>query len=434
MTTERLLGHVARPFSSVEKARLGALLERIGSARVVLIGEASHGTSEFYRMRQRITRALIETRGFSIVAIEADWPDAEHVDAWVRARDAKSRLDARPFAGFPTWMWRNAEVLQFVSWLRAYNQAQPEGHQVAFRGLDIYSLFASIQQVLRYLRTVDAELASLAQRRYDCFEPFRSDPTSYGSAVITDRYRDCENEAAGMLDDLLRHRLRAAIDDRELSLDAEQNARVVSNAEKYYRSLFYAGPESWNLRDQHMFETLEVLLSHAGPHAKAVVWAHNSHLGDARATELSTRGETNLGALCRQRFGDDVYAIGFGTHTGTVAAASSWGGPVEFKEVRPSHPDSYERIFHDTDVPSFFLPLRSPDHPDVRDALSEPLLQRAIGVIYRPETELESHYFTASLARQFDEYVWFDETTHVEPIGVSHAPDLPERHPFLLGD
>lgn len=432
--TSRLLARVARPFSHIDRARMGALLDRIGNARVVLIGEATHGTSQFYRMRQRITRALIEERGFQILAIEADWPAADRIDEWVRDQPRRPASIADAFAEFPSWMWRNEDVLSFVTWLRQYNASADEDRKVAVRGLDLYSLYASISKVIAYLSELDPALANVARQRYDCFEPFRVDPGLYGSAVLADRYQDCEREATSMLRDLFVRRLTNISGNAELFIDAEQNARIVANAEKYYRAMYYAGPESWNLRDQHMFETLDALLDRGGPDVRAVVWAHNSHVGDATATEMSDRGETNLGTMCRARYGQDAYLIGFGTHTGTVSAASQWGGGVEIKEVRPSHRDSYERVFHDSGVPSFFLPIRVPDHPEVPALLQERRLQRAIGVVYRPESELQSHYLLASLTGQFDEYVWFDRTDHVEPLGRTNAPELPDQHPFLLTD
>ena len=436
-----LIGEAAEPFTSIEDADLGTLLDRTGEARVVLLGEASHGTAEFYRMRQQITRALIEQHGFTIIAAEADWPDAEHVDEYARGRPGKPERAWQAFSRFPSWMWRNHEVLEFVEWLRSHNaeQAEPE-RKVGFYGLDLYSLYASMHEVLGYLEGVDPDLAQAARARYGCLMPFAADPALYGRAVITDRYRDCEEEAVEVLTDLLQKRLRRSAEERsaeghgERLFDAQQNARVVAGAERYYRTMYYGAPESWNLRDRHMFETLEALLDFRGPDAKAVVWAHNSHIGNAAATHMSERGEINVGQLCREAFGDAAYLVGFGTHTGTVAAASDWGGEVEIKRVRPSHPRSYERLCHDSGVGRFLLPLRDPAHPDLRAELNEPRLERAIGVIYRPETELQSHYFPAVLPEQFDEYVWFDESEAVRPLERATAPALPERHPFLLVD
>ena len=429
-----LIGEVAEPFASIEDAGLDALLDRIGEARVVLLGEASHGTSEFYRMRGRITQALLEQKGFTIVAAEADWPDAEHVDEYVQGRAGKPERAWRAFDRFPSWMWRNHEVLRFVEWLREHNERQPE-RRAGFYGLDLYSLYTSIHEVLGYLERVDPDLAQAARVRYGCLMPFEGDPGLYGNAIITQQYRDCEEEVTGLLGDLLERRLGDTAEGDVHFFDAERNAHVVASAERYYRQMFYGAAESWNLRDRHMFETLEALLDFHGPDAKAVVWAHNSHIGNAAATEMRLRGEVNLGQLCREAFGEDAYLIGFGTHAGTVAAASDWGGEVEVKTVRPSHPHSYERLCHESSVRRFLLPLRhGAAHRELRAELGEPRLERAIGVIYRPETELQSHYFKAILPRQFDEYVWFDESEAVRPLERATAPPLPARHPFALLD
>ncbi|HET6568318.1 MAG TPA: erythromycin esterase family protein [Rhodothermales bacterium] len=427
-----LIGQTAEPFDAIETASLDALLDRIGDARVVLIGEASHGTSEFYQMRAQITRALIERNGFTIVSAEADWPDAEHIDEYVRGRAGKGERAWQAFDRFPSWMWRNMEVLEFIEWLRAYNENVDDERQAGFYGLDMYSMYTSIHEVLKYLGKVDPQLEQSARERYSCLLPFQADPALYGHAVISEHHRDCEAEAVEMLQDLLKERMRLSQQDGGRYFDAQQNAAVVKSAEEYYRIMYYGSPESWNLRDRHMFETLKAVLKFRGANSKAVVWAHNSHVGNAAATQMYARGEINIGYLSREEFGEGVYDIGFGTHTGTVAAATSWGGSVEFKQVRPSHRRSYERLCHDSGVPKFFLPLRQTADPNLRHELMDPRLERAIGVIYRPETELQSHYFGAVLPQQFDEYVWFDETEAVRPLGLSTAPTLPERHPFAL--
>jgi len=437
--TERLpeqIGRTAERMSSIEDADLDPLLERIGDRRLVLIGEASHGTSEFYGMRARITRELIERQGFTIVAAEADWPDAARIDRWVRGAGAAEHPEDA-FARFPTWMWRNHEVLDFVDWLRDHNTRLGKGaRQTGFYGLDLYSMYSSIGEVLRYLDRVDPEAARIARHRYGCLTPFQSDPAMYGLAALTERYRSCEDEVAAMLTDLRGQRGLGRLHDGAALLDAEQNARVAANAERYYRAMYVGGAESWNLRDSHMFETLEALLAFHGPDAKAVVWAHNSHLGNAAATAMARRGELNLGQLVRERFGADAYAIGFGTDHGTVAAATDWDGPMEVKRVRPSHVDSYERLCHESGAPAFLLPVGSPAaDPRLQEALGRPRLERAIGVIYRPETELLSHYFEAILPEQFDEWIWFDESTAVRPLaGAGTAPDLDEGHPFATID
>ena len=344
-------------FASIESAHLGPMLERIGESRVVLIGEASHGTSEFYRMRARITRALIEKKGFSFVAIEGDWPDAARIDNYVRHSNVP-RSDWTAFARFPMWMWRNREVREFVDWLREHNVNAKPAARVAFYGLDLYSLYNSIQVVLDYLQSIDPKTAEVARQRYGCLTPWQSDPAVYGHATLTGRYQTCEKEVTSMLTDLLKKRGAYMEHDGERFMDAVQNARLVANAERYYRIMYYGSRASWNLRDSHMFETLKSLMSHHGPQSKAIVWAHNSHVGDSAATEMSARDEYNIGHLCREEYGSACYSIGFGTHSGTVAAASNWEEPMQVKTVRPSLAGSYERLCHETGDPRFLLPLR----------------------------------------------------------------------------
>ena len=423
------IARTAQAFDDLEDADLAPLLSRIGDARVVLIGEATHGTSEFYRMRARISQALIEKKGFSFVAIEGDWPDAARIDHYVRhAGYPPSTWTA--FARFPVWMWRNREVRAFVDWLREHNAGVGPRARVAFHGLDLYSLYNSIRSVVQYLEDVDPATARVARERYGCLTPWQSDPATYGHAALTGHYGTCEREVVGMLTDLLSKERTYAERDGERFLDAVQNARLVANAERYYRTMYYGSRASWNLRDTHMFETLQALLAHHGADAKGIVWAHNSHVGDSAATEMAARGEYNIGRLCRQAFGDAMYAIGFGTYRGTVAAATDWDGPMEVKRVRPGLERSYEALCHASGVPQWLLPLRRPANDDVVHDLATPLLERAIGVIYRPETELQSHYFQAVLPRQFDEYVWFDETRAVSPLESHELSGLPDTYPF----
>ncbi|MCK5497431.1 MAG: protein-L-isoaspartate(D-aspartate) O-methyltransferase, partial [Hyphomicrobiaceae bacterium] len=333
------------PFGSIDFVDLKPLLARIGDARIVLIGEATHGTSEFYEMRAQISRALITEKGFNFVAIEGDWPDAARIDHYVRHSEVPAS-EWTAFARFPQWMWRNDEVRTFVDLLREYNGDQERERRVAFHGLDLYSLYNSIRQVLDYLDDVDTAAAAVARERYGCLTPWQADPATYGRAALTGRYRTCETDVTVMLAGILARRREYELRDGERYLDAVQNARLVANAERYYRTMYYGSRASWNLRDTHMFETLKSLLNFHGPESKAIVWAHNSHVGDATATEMSIRGELNLGELCRREFGDRAYLIGFGTNSGTVAAASNWDGPMEVKSVRPAIAKSYERQCH----------------------------------------------------------------------------------------
>ena len=409
----------------------GAAFDRFGDARVVLLGEATHGTSEFYRARAAITRRLIEHHGFSIVAVEADWPDAARIDDYVRHQAPRPR-QGEVFVRFPTWMWRNQEVLEFADWLRGHNARLSETERSSFHGLDVYSLGESIHAVLAYLDRTDPEGAARARRRYGCLTPWQDEPAHYGRAVERGGRDSCEDAVVAQLRDLLVHRLDYLKDDGERWFDAIQNARIVQAAERYYRAMYRGAAESWNLRDRHMFTTLQALLAHRGEGAKAVVWAHNSHIGNAAATAMGWQGEFNIGELCRTAFGDEAVLIGFGTDRGTVAAASDWGGDMEIKSIRPARGDSYEHAFRRTGQARSLTDWHTPDRRALANILRTPLLERAIGVVYRPETELLSHYFQAVLAEQFDAFVWFDETHAVTPLGVEHARGAPETWPFGL--
>jgi erythromycin esterase-like protein len=401
-----------------------------GGARIVLVGEATHGSSEFYQARAAITRHLIERHGFTIVAVEADWPDAARIDRYVRHHEPKpSRGEA--FSRFPTWMWPNIEVMAFVDWLRAHNERRPRERRASFHGLDVYSLGASIAAVLDYLDRVDPEAAKSARRRYACLTPWQDEPAGYGRAVLHGERDTCEDDAVAQLRELLSNRLAYLHEDGEAFLDAAQNARVVRAAEQHYRIMYRGSRESWNLRDRHMFETLQALLRHRAD-AKAVVWAHNSHIGNAAATAMGWQGEFNIGELCRTAYGDDAVLIGFGTDRGTVAAASDWDGPMQVKSVRPARADSYEHAFRKAGLARSLTEWRSRGRHDLVDALRESMLERAIGVIYRPESELTSHYFEAVLAEQFDAYVWIEETHAVTPLPASRPQGVPDTYPFGL--
>lgn len=418
------LGHPLEP-------DFAAPFERFGKARVVLLGEATHGTSEFYRARAAITRALIERHGFTIVAVEADWPDADHLDRHVRGRERQATA-AGAFARFPTWMWRNREVTEFIDWLRAHNAELPAEKRVEFRGLDLYSLGSSIAAVLDYLDAVDAEKARAARQRYGCLTPWQENPAAYGRRAMHGG-DTCENEAVAQLNVLLEMRLGALRHGGEAFFDAAQNARIVRAAEQYYRAMYRGARESWNLRDRHMFDTLQRLLLARGPGAKAVVWAHNSHIGNAAATAMGWEGEFNLGELCRSAYGDDAALVGFGTDRGTVAAAGDWGWPVEIKTVLPARADSYEHMFRHAGMARSLTDWwRREDRRDLVDILAEPRLERAIGVVYRPDTELLSHYFRAVLPEQFDAWVWFEESVAVTPLAESTAPPGDDTWPFGL--
>ena len=418
------ISRAALPLSS-DDAAFEPLLDRIGDARVVLLGEATHGTHEFYAARRRITRLLVERKGFELVAVEADWPDAYRVNRYVRGQsdDADAATALGDFQRFPTWMWRNTDVVRLVEWLREHNESAPADRSVGFYGLDLYSLYASMQEVVRYLETIDPEAAGRARYRYSCFDHYGDDSQAYGYAASIGASSDCEDQVVDQLEELRTRAQELARRDGRLPEDehfyAEQNARLVRNAEQYYRSMFRGRVQSWNLRDRHMAETLAALLRHfdgrtgrAGP-SRAVVWEHNSHLGDARATQMGDLGEWNVGQLVREEHGDDAVLVGFTTHSGTVTAANDWDGAGLRRNVRPALDGSYEALFHEADPDDFMLLL---DDPALREALPAEALERAIGVVYRPETERVSHYFSARLREQFDVVLHYDVTRALEPL------------------
>ncbi|MBD2017192.1 erythromycin esterase family protein [Microcoleus sp. FACHB-53] len=418
-----------------------SLMDLIGDARFVLMGEASHGTHEFYEQRAEITKRLIREKGFTAVAVEADWPDAYRVNRYVRGMngDATSTEALAGFDRFPTWMWRNTVVVNFVDWLREYNHSLPPNvAKTGFYGLDLYSMYESIKAVLGYLDKIDPEAAQRARYRYSCLEHFGEDSQSYGYAASLGLSSSCEEEAINQLMELQRRTAEFSQGDSQVAEDeffyAQQNARLVKNAEEYYRSMFGGRVSSWNLRDRHMAETLDQLVAHLDRHenrSKVVVWAHNSHLGDARATDMGASGELNVGQLVRQQYGNDAVLIGFSTYTGTVTAASDWGAPPERKRVRPALAGSYEALFHATELAQFLLNLR--DNDEVRERLRQRRLERAIGVIYLPQSERISHYFKARLSEQFDAMIHFDETRALEPLERTphwESGEAPETYPF----
>ncbi len=431
MTEEQLielLRRSATELPGIEDPAFADAFDQFADARVVLIGEASHGTSEFYRARAAITRRLIERHGFTIVAAEADWPDAAKIDRYVRQQQPPAWVE-EGFKRFPTWMWRNQEVADFAHWLRGHNDAQPAERRVEFRGLDVYSLGASIQEVLGYLDRVDPDAAATARRRYGCLSPWHDEPAAYGHNVMRGE-PSCEAVVVEQLRALLDQRLEYMNKDRNSFFNAEQNARVVLAAEQYYRAMYQGSTESWNLRDRHMFDTLQALLKHRGDAAKAVVWAHNSHIGNAASTSMGWGGEFNIGELCRTAFGRDAVLLGMGTDRGEVAAADNWDEPMQIKQVRPSRPDSWEQLFLRAGVAASLTNWR--DDGPLREALARPRLERAIGVIYRPATERQSHYFQAILSEQFDALLWLEQTTAVKPIGPQQIDDesVPDTYPF----
>lgn len=411
------------------------LIERVGDARLVLLGEASHGTHEFYDARARITQRLIREKGFHAVAAEADWPDAARVHAYLQGRGTDNTPDQAlaSFERFPRWMWRNTDVRDFIRWVRTHNESQL-GPPVGFYGLDLYSLERSIEAVLHYLKRVDPAAAERAQARYACFDHFGGDSESYALNTGLGLSDSCEREVIEQLIELQRRAREYATRDGWLAEDdffsAEQNARLVKNAEEYYRGMFGGRISTWNLRDRHMADTLDALLAHLDrrlERSKVVIWEHNSHLGDARATGRAAYGEWNVGQLVRERHAQDAVLVGFTTYTGTVRAASDWNGPDMIKDVRPALRGSYELLFHESGPPAFLIVFGRGS--GIGETLAGVRLERAIGVIYRPESERLSHYFEAELPRQFDAVIHFDTTRAVVALGGAEdrAPHLDER-------
>jgi erythromycin esterase-like protein len=432
-----LLRAAAHPFAEGRIA-LDRLIDLAGDASFVLLGEATHGTHEFYSTRAAITERLIEEKGFQAVAVEADWPDAFRVNRFVRGQESSVTPGEAlsGFTRFPVWMWRNRNVETFVGWLRQYNRSRPEHAQAGFYGLDLYSLNRSRAEVVRYLERIDPAAARRARSLYSCFDHFGGDEQAYGHAAGFDLSESCRQEVVQQLRDLQQRAYEYAHRDGQVAEDeffsAEQNARLVRNAEEYYRAMFRGRLNTWNLRDRHMAETLELLAAHLSRRfgrAKIVVWAHNSHLGNALATERSRHGEWNLGQLVRERC-EQSMLVGFTTYTGTVTAASDWGAMRETMRVRPALPESWEAVFHGIGIPQFLAIFARDERLSAE--LRHERLERAIGVVYRPETERFSHYFQARIADQFDAVVHFDETSAVEPL--PHAEEeqtreIPETYP-----
>lgn len=436
-STAAALQHHARPLRDADDAR--AVMPVVGGAELVLLGEATHGTQEFYRLRTEITKLLITEHGFDAIAVESDWPDALRASRYVQGEEA----DASPqealdgYRRFPRWMWRNTETVRLLRWLRAYNLAlPPDEARIGLYGLDLYSLHNSMDAVLHYLQRIDPEAAQRASARYACFDHVAEDPQRYGQLTSFGLKPDCEQQVVLQLQEMsaaLRQQLRHDGNARTDELFyAQQNARVVRNAEAYYRTMFTGRIASWNLRDEHMAETLSALREHLGHRlhrpARIVVWAHNSHIGDARATEPGEHGELNLGQLVRQRTGTArSVLLGFTTHAGTVTAAADWDSPAQRRTLRPARDDSHEGLFHTLELPAFVLPLAGTN--EVHAALGGPRLERAVGVVYAPQTERISHYFHADLARQFDAVVHIDRTQALQPLDPSDRwqPDTEEE-------
>ncbi|PYH88665.1 erythromycin esterase [Aspergillus ellipticus CBS 707.79] len=448
MSLQNLISAAARPLPPIDDPSFASHFDSFANHRIVLLGDGSHGTLEFYSARAQITKHLIEHHGFTTVAVEADWPDAEAIDRYVRQRPdpaakigGRTRDNEEPFKRFPTWMWRNREMQSLVEWMRNHNANLPDHQKVGFYGLDLYSMGTSIRAVIEYLDRIDPPAGKEARRRYGCLQPWVDDPTAYGLASLRGM-ANCEKGVVDMLRDLLNQRLQYSEEDPhdgEEYHSSQQNAYLVRDAEQYYKAMYYSSALSWTLRDTHMMNTLRRILYHKPPGSRAVVWAHNSHCGDARYTGMAARNEVNIGQLCREHFGrGNVALLGCGTYTGTVAAAHEWDEDMQVMTVLPSREDSWEWLAHHTGLSSFLLDLRPTRmDPELRGIMATETqrLERFIGVIYRPETERVSHYSEADLQNQFDGYVWFNRTAAVKPLEVVQpktAMGLEETYPFGL--
>jgi erythromycin esterase-like protein len=439
----KALSSYVHPLSG-NKEDFDPLMDMIGNAKIVLLGEATHGTHEFYKKRAHITKRLIEEKGFNAVAVEADFPDAYNINRFIQnLGNFKNAADSLSgFKRFPLWMWRNTEVLEFITWLETHNNSiDMKENKVSFYGLDLYSLFSSMESVINYLEKVDPEAAKKAKYRYGCFEHFWEDEQAYGYSAGLGINKSCESEVLHQLVDLINKRYDYLNRDGFIAADeyfyAEQNARLVRNAEEYYRAMYMGGVETWNLRDTHMAETAAEIIKHLsknGKDTKLVIWEHNSHIGDARATQMGRSGELNVGQLIREKYGKDTVLIGFTTYSGTVSAASAWDSPVERKWVRPAMEGSYEQAFHEIGIKDFMLNLRD-NKAELGNVLPDMALERAIGVIYAPKTERASHYFYSKITDQFDAVIHFDQTSALKPLDITSGweeGEIPETYPSGL--
>lgn len=425
------LKRIARPLE--DASDLDALIDRIGGASYVLLGEASHGTSEFYTWRAELSKRLIAEHGFSFIAVEGDWPDCYSVNRYLKGYpDAGTSAEGvlHAFERWPTWMWANREVVELAEWLRDFNRGKASEAQVGFYGLDVYSLWDSMRAVMQYLERVDPKLAAAARRAYNCFEPYAEDVQDYARATALVP-TSCEDETVAVLRELRSRAPEFKADGREGFFNAEQNALVARNAELYYRTMVRGGPSSWNVRDRHMVETLDRLMTHHGANAKAIVWEHNTHIGDARFTDMARAGMVNVGQLVRQAHRrDDVVLVGFATHRGTVIAADEWGAPMERMPVPAARIGSFEEAMHDAAVGDALLLFDGSDDGGVR-GLDEPVGHRAIGVVYDPHAERWGNYVPTLVAMRYDAMLYIDETRAVDPLhmAVRVGGEPPETYP-----
>lgn len=417
----------ASPLTSVRD--LDPLLKQVGDAHFVLLGEASHGTSDFYTWRAAISKRLIQEKGFRFIAVEGDWPDCYRLNQFVQGAAGagdSAREVLQGFVRWPTWMWANREIEDLMHWLRDYNQDLPPERRVGFFGIDVYSLWDSLYAVLAYLRKHDPAGLPLALKAFRCFEPYGEDSQQYARATRW-ASKSCENEVVRLLQEMLQRRHTGPGNDE--FFNARQNALVLKNAEAYYRALIRGGPDSWNLRDQHMAATLDGLMEQHGADARGIVWAHNTHIGDARFTDMADAGMTNLGELVRASHDlDDVVLVGFGSFQGTVVAAEQWEAPWEIMEAPPAREGSWERLFHDAGLKQALFTF---DDPRRDEPFLERRAHRAIGVVYRPRQEAWGNYVPTILAHRYDAFIHLDKTEALHPLAVAEAPEAeaPETYP-----
>ena len=409
---------------------LDPLLERIGDSRFVLLGEASHGTHEYYTWRTEISKRLIREQGFTLIAVEGDWPDCYRLNRYVRGypdSGGSAEEVLREYRRWPTWMWANREIVELAEWMREHNQGKPEQQQAGFYGLDVYSLWESMEAVQQYLRRVDPEAANRARRAYGCFDPYNEDVQEYAMATAVVP-TTCEDEAVAMLAEIRRKAPEYREDGREAYFNAEQNALAVRNAERYYRAMVRGGASSWNVRDRHMVETLDRLMEHHGPESRAIVWEHNTHIGDARATDMARAGMVNVGQLVREAHAEEgVVLVGFSSYRGSVIAGEEWGAEMEEMEVPPARAGSWEQILHDAAAEDRLL-IFEEEEPDF---MTEPRGHRAIGVVYDPDAERWGNYVSTVLPFRYDALLYLDRTRALEPLHMRARDDgeAPETFP-----
>jgi erythromycin esterase-like protein len=436
---DRLLARAAAPLDG--PGDLQPLIDRLAPSRIVMLGEATHGTSEFYNWRRVISERLISDHGFSFIAVEGDWPDCQRVHEHITRGKGAAREALAGYRRFPTWMWGNEEVVELVEWMRGFGDASSRARRrrpAGFHGLDVYSLHDSMRLVIDYLRRVDPRAAATASRAYGCFDSFGADPQRYAYATRL-APENCRDEVVAALSTLERQeQIYSRInpdhtDPREAYFDAAMNARVTRNAEAYYRTMLGGGAASWNIRDQHMLETLDLLLAHYGPKSKAIVWAHNTHIGDYRATDMLATGYVNLGGLARQQYGDDSVAlVGFSTHHGRVMAASAWDEPGEIMTVPAGAPGSLEARLHDLGLRGAMLQWDELSATE-RRTLSETVGHRAISVVYDPDREWRGNYVPTKLSGRYDALLFIDETEAVHALDIPvDAREEPEAYPTGL--